>query len=126
VPTVLISFFVELSMTSAVLSVVVRAARASVCALAFGMAAIVSTLPAQAPARATPLQTMEREARVSKEVARRTALAKVPGGRMSSIELRRGAGGKLVYNASIAVPGQTAKTEVVVDAMTGAVISKRP
>jgi uncharacterized membrane protein YkoI len=34
--------------------------------------------------------------------------------------------GKLVYTAIITVPGQTQKTEVVVDAMTGAVISKRP
>ena len=38
----------------------------------------------------------------------------------------RGIGGKLVYNASITVPGKTQKTEVVVDAMTGVVISKRP
>lgn len=81
---------------------------------------------AQSPARATPRQSMEREARVSKDAARTTALGRVPGGRMSSIELRRGVGGKLVYNASITVPGKTQRTEVVVDAMTGAVISKRP
>jgi uncharacterized membrane protein YkoI len=80
---------------------------------------------AQAPQKATPLQTMEREARVSRDAARRTALSQIPGGRISSIELRRGIGGKLVYNASIAVPGKPQKAEVVVDAMTGAVVSKR-
>jgi uncharacterized membrane protein YkoI len=96
------------------------------CTAVVGVALLATGATAQTTQRATPLQTMEREARVSKDVARATALSKVPGGRMSSIELRRGVGGKLVYNASIAVAGQTQKTEVVVDAMTGAVISKRP
>ena len=81
---------------------------------------------ASAQARATPLQTMSQEARVSKDAARMTALSKVPGGRMSSIELRRGVGGKLIYTALITEPGKTNKTEVVIDAMTGAMISKRP
>ncbi len=82
--------------------------------------------PAQAQNRATPLQAMASEARVSKDAARITALSKVPGGRMSSIELRRGIGGKLVYNALIVETGKPQKIEVIVDAMTGAVISKRP
>ncbi|MCC7051944.1 MAG: PepSY domain-containing protein [Gemmatimonadaceae bacterium] len=81
---------------------------------------------AAAQARATPLQNMAQEARVSRDAARMTALSKVPGGRMSSIELRRGVGGKLVYTALITEPGKTNKTEVVIDAMTGAMISKRP
>lgn len=95
-----------------------------VCAVAVGAAVVTTNVAAQA--RATPLQTMAQEARVTKDAARMTALSRVPGGRMSSIELRRGVGGKLVYNASITQPGKTQKTEVVVDAMTGAVISKRP
>jgi uncharacterized membrane protein YkoI len=82
--------------------------------------------PVLAQVRATAQQSMAQEARVSKDAARITALGRVPGGRMSSIELRRGVGGKLTYFALITVPGQTAKTEVVVDAMTGAVLSKRP
>jgi len=77
-------------------------------------------------ARPTPLQQMAAEARVTKDQARLTALARVPGGRMSTIELRRGIMGKLVYTALIAAPGKTVKTEVVVDAMTGVVLSKRP
>jgi uncharacterized membrane protein YkoI len=86
----------------------------------------LSITTAGAQSRATPLQTMSQEARVSKDAARMTALSKVPGGRMSSIELRRGAGGKLIYTALIAEPGKTLKTEVVIDAMTGVMISKRP
>ena len=82
--------------------------------------------PVLAQVRATPQQAMAQEARVSKDAARITALGRVPGGRMSSIELRRGVGGKLTYFALITVPGQTQRTEVVVDAMTGAVVSKRP
>lgn len=78
------------------------------------------------PARQTPLQNMAAEARVTREQARTTALARVPGGRVSSIELRR-ASGKLVYSALIVAPGNAKqRTEVVVDAMTGVVLSKRP
>ncbi len=93
-------------------------------ALLFG--AVLTASSAAAQARATSQQTMAQEARVSKDAARMTALGKVPGGRMSTIELRRGVAGKLVYTAIITVPGQTPKSEVVVDAMTGMVISKRP
>lgn len=93
------------------------------------VAAIVGTLlvqPVSAQARATPQQSMAQEARVSKDAARTTALSRVPGGRMSSIELRRGPAGKLIYIAVITETGKVLKTEVVVDAMTGAVVSKRP
>lgn len=75
--------------------------------------------------RPTPQQAMAAEARVSKEQARMTAMSKVSGGRMSSIELRRGASGKLIYIAMIQATGQPRMTEVMIDAMTGAVISTR-
>jgi len=93
---------------------------------ALACVAVIATSNGVAQARATSQQTMTQEARVSKDAARMTALGRVPGGRMSTIELRRGVAGKLVYIAIIAVPGQTQKTEVTVDAMTGAVVSKRP
>lgn len=79
---------------------------------------------ASAP-RTTPRQAMANEAKVSRDQARITALMKVPGGRMSSIELKS-VMGKLVYSALIAVPGRPGMTEVTVDAMTGIVLSKRP
>jgi uncharacterized membrane protein YkoI len=90
------------------------------------LSASLAAATAHAQVRATNLQTMSQEARVSKDAARITALSRVPGGRMSSLELRRGIGGKLVYTAMIAETGKPQKTEVVIDAMTGAVISKRP
>ncbi len=93
-------------------------------ALVFGAVLVASNGAAQV--RATSQQTMAQEARVSKDAARITALGRVPRGRMSTIELRRGVAGKLVYTAIITVPGQPQKTEVAVDAMTGVVISKRP
>ena len=95
------------------------------CGVALLLLGSVSAL-AGAQARATPQQAMTQEARVSKDAARITALGRVPGGRMSSIELRRGPMGKLIYTAVITVTGKPVKTEVIVDAMTGAVISKRP
>lgn len=90
------------------------------------LSVVLLSTGAAAQARATPLQTMSQEARVTKDAARMTALGRVPGGRMSSIELRRGIGGKLAYTAVITETGKPQKIEVVVDAMTGAVISRRP
>ncbi len=103
--------------------------RRSLVALRLGALALSATLlatTAHAQARATPQQAMASEARVSKDAARITALSKVPGGRMSSIELRRGIGGKLVYIATIIETGKPQKSEVIIDAMTGAMVSKRP
>lgn len=81
---------------------------------------------AGAQARATPRQSMALEAKVSKDAARITALSRVPGGRISSMELQRGPSGKLIYVAVISQTGNSVKSEVLVDAMTGAVVSKRP
>lgn len=100
--------------------------RASFRVCAIILAASLPATAVRAQNRSTPQQDMAREARVSKDAARITALSKVPGGRISSIELRRGIGGKLVYNALIAETGKPQKTEVVIDATTGAVLSKRP
>ncbi len=81
---------------------------------------------AGAQARATPRQSMALEAKVSRDAARMTAVSKVPGGRVSSVELQRGPAGKLIYVAILTETGKPVKTEVIIDAMTGAVISKRP
>lgn len=94
--------------------------------LSVTVALFVTQLAAAQQVRATAQQTMTQEARVSKDAARITALGKVPGGRMSSIELRRGPAGRLIYTAIIAESGKPIKAEVVIDAMTGAVVSKRP
>ena len=92
----------------------------------FAIAGIAAHSAGAQTTRATAQQSMTKEARVSRDAARITALGKVPGGRMSSIELRRGPAGKLIYTAIITETGKPLKTEVVIDAMTGAVVSKRP
>lgn len=62
------------------------------------------------------------EAKVSKEAAQQTALAKVPNGTVKAAELEKEKG-KLQWSFDVATPGTKDITEVNVDAMTGDVIS---
>ncbi len=62
------------------------------------------------------------EAKISKETARQTALAKVPNGTLKAAELEKEKG-KLQWSFDVAMPGTKDITEVNVDAMTGDVIS---
>lgn len=61
-------------------------------------------------------------ATITSAAATATALAKVPGGKVQSAEIEK-EGGKLVYSFDIKVAGKSGIDEVLVDAMTGAVIS---
>ena len=63
-----------------------------------------------------------RQAKVSKAVATRTALSKVPGGKVQSSEIEREKG-KLIYSFDIKVAGKSGIEEINVDALTGAVIA---
>jgi len=63
------------------------------------------------------------QAKVSKETATKTALAKVKGGSLkedAEIEKERG---KIVWSFDISKPGTKDITEVMVDAVTGKVVS---
>jgi hypothetical protein len=62
------------------------------------------------------------EAKISQEQATRTALAKVPGGVIKSAELER-EHGKLVWSFDLAQAGKRGVTEVMVDALTGKIVS---
>jgi uncharacterized membrane protein YkoI len=62
------------------------------------------------------------EAKVSREAARQTALAKVPDGTVKEFELEK-EHGKLQWSFDMATPDSKDITEVNVDAMTGKVIS---
>jgi uncharacterized membrane protein YkoI len=62
------------------------------------------------------------QAKVSKETAQQTALAKVPNGTIKEGELEQEKG-KLQWSFDVATPGTTDITEVNIDAMTGDVIS---
>src|ERR1700680_605113 len=64
------------------------------------------------------------EAKVSEADARTTALAKVPGGTVSSSELEK-EHGKLIWSFDIAKTGSKNITEVQVDAKTGKVVSTK-
>ena len=62
------------------------------------------------------------EAKISKETAQQTALAKVPNGTVKAAEIEK-ENGKLQWSFDVATPGIKDITEVNVDAMTGDVIS---
>lgn len=59
--------------------------------------------------------------KVTEAAARQTAVAKVPKGTPTAVELER-ENGHLQYSYDFTVPGQTDITEVNVDALTGKVI----
>jgi hypothetical protein len=62
------------------------------------------------------------EAKISKETAQETALAKVPGGVIKDGELEK-ENGKLQWSFDVAAPDSNGIIEVNVDAVSGAVIS---
>jgi uncharacterized membrane protein YkoI len=64
------------------------------------------------------------EAKISESDARTTALAKVPGGAVSSSELEK-EHGKLIWSFDIATVGSKNITEVQVDAKTGKIVSTK-
>ena len=61
-------------------------------------------------------------AKISKETAQQTALAKVPNGTVKAAEIEK-ENGKLQWSFDVATPDIKDITEVNVDAMTGDVIS---
>jgi len=65
--------------------------------------------------------SLVKQAKVTEATARKTAMAKVPAGKLQEIELERESG-KLQYSYSFKVSGQDGETEVNVDAVTGAVL----
>ena len=62
------------------------------------------------------------EAKISKDDATKTALAKVPGGTIKEAELEK-EDGKLQWSFDVSTPDSKDITEVNVDAITGEVIS---
>jgi uncharacterized membrane protein YkoI len=64
----------------------------------------------------------EREAKVTKAQAEKTALAKVPGGTIREGELEK-EHGKLIWSFDISAPNSTDIKEVQVDAITGEIVS---
>lgn len=92
---------------------------ASVAAVAQFLSLGSSALWAAEPSEAA----LEAEAKITREAATQTALAKVPGGTIKSSELER-EHGKLIWSFDIAKPKTQNISEVQVDAKTGTVVSE--
>jgi uncharacterized membrane protein YkoI len=73
----------------------------------------------KAPSQAT----LKKEAKISEEAARATALKQVPNGTVKSSEIER-ENGKLIYSFDIAAPGKSGVEEVNVSAIDGSVVAK--
>ena len=67
---------------------------------------------------------LQKEAKISEETARATALKQVPNGTVKSSELER-EHGKLIYSYDITVPGKSGIDEVNVNAIDGSVVAKQ-
>lgn len=65
---------------------------------------------------------LQAQAKISKEQAQQTALAKVPNGTVKDGELEKEKG-KLIWSFDISTPDSKDITEVAVDAITGDVVS---
>jgi uncharacterized membrane protein YkoI len=76
---------------------------------------------AAAPVKSDIPADLAKEAKISLETARATALAKVPHGVVRSEELER-EHGKLIYSFDIAVSGKSGIQEVNVSAIDGKVL----
>lgn len=85
-------------------------------ALAAGLLSALLATPAPAQDK------LAAKARVSKAVAMKTALAKVPGGKVKEGELEE-ENGKLIWSFDIATKGSKDITEVAVDAITGEIVA---
>jgi uncharacterized membrane protein YkoI len=85
-----------------------------------GSLAAAESLRAAEPEKTAP-PVESRSSHVSMDVARATALEKVPGGVMSSEELSR-LGGKLVYVFDFQVEGKKGVDVVTVNAADGVVV----
>jgi uncharacterized membrane protein YkoI len=66
---------------------------------------------------------LQKDAKISQETARATALKEVPNGTVKSSELER-ENGKLIYSYDITVPGKSGVEEVNVNAVDGSVVGR--
>ena len=92
--------------------------------MALGITILGSVLLVPVGAVAAPEVSLPSHPKVSQAAARATALARVKGGIVQSAELEHEAG-KLVWSFDIERPGSKNVTEVLVDATTGRIVSKK-
>jgi uncharacterized membrane protein YkoI len=82
-----------------------------------------TTTQTTAPVHSDIPADLAKDAKITLDAARATALAKVPNGAVRSEELEK-EHGKLIYSFDIAVPGKPGIEEVNVSAVTGKVLNK--
>jgi uncharacterized membrane protein YkoI len=83
---------------------------------------VLSLLAIPAAAQKPKPSPLEKQAKITRQQAEKTALAKVPNGKIQEGELEKEKG-KLIWSFDIASPGSKDVTEVQVDAITGEVVS---
>jgi uncharacterized membrane protein YkoI len=93
-------------------------------ALAATTASAQAPAVSTAPAKHETMKQLQAEAKVTEKAARTTALAQVPGGKVTKHELER-ENGKLLYSYDIATKGKSGIDEVQIDAVTGTVLSNK-
>jgi hypothetical protein len=89
---------------------------------AIAFAALPVLAGAQTSKKAESKKTIQSEAKITEAAAREIAIRQVPNGTVKSSELEREKG-KLVYSFDITAPAKTGVDEVLVDAISGKVIS---
>jgi hypothetical protein len=95
--------------------------RASLLAIALMIAAAPAVF-AQASYKKELPDALLKKAKVTEDAAAKTALARVPKGKIESVELEE-EGGKLIYSYDIKTVGKKGIDEVHVSAITGKVVN---
>ena len=83
---------------------------------------IVAVITAGCESEKQEQAELQAQAKISKEQAQQTALAKAPSGTIKEGELEK-ENGKLIWSFDIATPDSKDITEVNVDAITGEIVS---
>jgi uncharacterized membrane protein YkoI len=87
-----------------------------------GLLCAATSIHAQASYKKEVPDSLSKKAQVAESAAATTALARVPKGKIESVELEV-ENKKLLYSFDIKVPGKTGIEEVQVSALTGKVLS---
>jgi uncharacterized membrane protein YkoI len=88
------------------------------------LAALSSLALTQAFAGEPSEAALMSQAKVSKAVATRTALSRVPGAQVKSAEIER-EHGRLIWSFDLAQAGKSGITEIQVSAITGKIVSQQ-
>jgi len=92
--------------------------------LTLTLALVAGLISCAAVAAEESQAALKAQAKITQEEAGKTALAKVPNGKIKSAELEK-ENGKLVWSFDISMPKSKNITEIQVDAKTGKIVSNQ-